>query len=186
MRGPSPSSTRAEAAALLACLYLEAPLCVASDSANVVRRMKQVTQGRTAARPLHLMPDGDIWTSVQTVAEQRGLESVRIVKCKGHATVEHLRRGDTDQWAMDGNQAADRLAERGRLSAPDSSLVRRYVDRHRARLVAFCFATNSMMLDIFKAVVKLNADPMRSAKRKVIGRFWQPRALSSEGSFKLA
>eukprot|EP00969_Alexandrium_andersonii_P323229 14281626-Alexandrium_andersonii.AAC.1 len=82
--GPSggrPSSTRAEALAVLAALGVDKPVVVALDSSNAHRRFQWILK---APRPHRfcwsLARDGDIWALVDAALRARGgaAESIKI------------------------------------------------------------------------------------------------------------
>ena len=55
------------------------------DHLNVVRHVSRILDGHVGRKPFELSIDGDLLALIEKMILQRGVESVRISKIKGHA-----------------------------------------------------------------------------------------------------
>ena len=76
--------------------------------------------------------NADLWSRLLVVMQQRGADDVKIVKVKGHATREDVRRGRVAEEDKTGNDGADELAvAAARSHAVPAELVQAAATRRR-------------------------------------------------------
>eukprot|EP00969_Alexandrium_andersonii_P335569 14830946-Alexandrium_andersonii.AAC.1 len=71
-RGRLPSSTRAEAHAILLAIHAATPLHIATDSGACVKRLRAILRGLPPPRPWPLVRDGDLWAAIAKAVHRRG------------------------------------------------------------------------------------------------------------------
>ena len=63
--------------------------------------------------PWSVMIDGDLWAVFHNLVMRKGAEAIKITLTKGHIKQEQVDSGTQTQRAKDGNDTADRLADKG-------------------------------------------------------------------------
>ena len=112
--GPLHSVQRAEMWSVILALQSSSAVHLGVDNLNVVRHVSGILAGRSGRKPFELCTDGDFLTVIQVIVRQRGSETVRISKVKGHADDEMVRTGRVRAIDKIGNDLADRAADFGR------------------------------------------------------------------------
>ena len=64
-------------------------------------------------RPWALTKNGDLWESIEDAVEEKGPNSVKVTKVKGHATNEMVAEGTVRKQDKEGNDISDTAADRG-------------------------------------------------------------------------
>ncbi len=90
----------------------ERPLLIKSDSKYVVNGCCSL-RFAWAALGWHKVHNADLWKELHALLEDRGRESVKVSKVKGHASRRDIRTGKVKLQDKIGNDAADRLATAG-------------------------------------------------------------------------
>ena len=112
--GPLHSVQRAEMWSVILALQSSSAVHLGVDNLNVVRHVSGILAGRSGRKPFELCTDGDFLTLIQVIVRQRGSETLRISKVKGHADDEMVRTGRVRAIDRIGNDLADRAADFGR------------------------------------------------------------------------
>ena len=135
------SSTRCELAAAILALLPPRPINIGIDNATVVGKGNEIIQharrreeekrtdergrpllGGTKSKLYRKTPykrkwaqtrDGDLWQLFEKLVKQRGPETVKITKVKGHATEEMVEQGKVEAEDKAGNDMADQAADQG-------------------------------------------------------------------------
>ena len=109
LNGAFASSNKAEATGTLPALFRTTPLHVGVDNSLAVPTLSKIINGtRTSnSKPWELIPHGDIWKKLGEAIQQRGTETTRITKVKGHATPQHIIDEITTEDHKEGNDIAD-------------------------------------------------------------------------------
>ena len=120
LQGTAQTNQRAELAAALYVLQVEArPVEIRSDSRYVTDGIN-IHIHRWKAQGWHQrrreISNADLWQKIYGLMQERSAESVRVVKVKGHATVEDVEAGRSSPFDKHGNDAADTLAVAGALA----------------------------------------------------------------------
>ena len=84
------------------------------DNLGVVRHVGRLLDGCRDSKPFELVNDGDLLLLIDRMLQQRGLDTVRISKVKGHADDGMVLRGQVRGEDKLGNDAADEAADFGR------------------------------------------------------------------------
>ena len=79
---------RAELWRVVLVLQAAAPLHLGVDNLNVVRHVGRLLDGVRNPCPAELSKDGDLILLIDRILEQRGRDTVRVTKVKGHADEE--------------------------------------------------------------------------------------------------
>ena len=130
------SSTRAELAAVIACLPKPGGLHIALDNRSVVDRCNAILSGAFVSRkPWGLLNDGDLWHTFVDSIKIRGAHSVAVTWTKGHSSWQRIA-SSTSHANTVGNSIADFAAEHGHEAAnlSDHRLV---LDHHAAKLTSY-------------------------------------------------
>ena len=93
------------------------------DNLGVVRHVDRLLGGCRGSKPLELVNDGDLLLLIDRMLHQRGLDTVRISKVKGHADDGMVLRGQVRREDRLGNDAADEAADFGRRRSVLLSLI---------------------------------------------------------------
>ena len=82
------------------------------DNSLAVATIGRIINGtRTSnSKPWEPTPHGDIWKKVEKAIQERGPETTRISKVKGHATQQHIIDQITTEEHKEGNDISDGLA----------------------------------------------------------------------------
>ena len=126
---------------------------------NAVKRLQTLVahQGRPTV-PEALAPDGDLWATIGSLVRQRGPDTVRISKVKGHATDEDVARGVSTAAHRAGNDGANDAAGKGVLADdPWQHFLLRGVEERRAAMRALAEKVLVAQRDIFAVLVKGSA-----------------------------
>ena len=109
------SSTRAEIAA--GVVAATAPMAVhqATDSMSYYKKFQKIKEGKNLIRkrPWNLHKDGDLWELLYNIILGRGITSLEVSWCKGHAKQEHIDKGLSSPLLKLGNDMADVNATKG-------------------------------------------------------------------------
>ena len=81
------------------------------DNLNVARTFGRLLDGGCLAKPLPLVKDGDLVALAQHMISTRGRETVRVIKCKGHAIDADVEQGRVRLEDQLGNAGADAAAD---------------------------------------------------------------------------
>ena len=104
------SSTRAEIAAGSIAMAANEEVHMGMDSQSFLTRaniiLQMVKDNRRPKRPWSIQKDGDLWPN-------KGPESIRISKVKGHATETNIEAGIATKEDKEGNDKADKYADEG-------------------------------------------------------------------------
>ena len=84
------------------------------DNLGVVRHVGPLLDGCRGPVPYELVNDGDLLLLIDRMLHQRGLDTVRISKVKGHADDDMVLHGRVREEDKLGNDAADEAADFGR------------------------------------------------------------------------
>ena len=91
--GPALSSGRMEAMGLYASLAIDGAANVGIDNASVVKRYHKLRKKGPGRKPWGMQHDGDIWCRIEEVMNDRGKDSHKATKVKGHATDADVAQG---------------------------------------------------------------------------------------------
>ena len=82
------------------------------DDPNAVGQLSKILHGHRnkVSKPWELVPHGDIWQKVENIVEQRGRDSSKVNKVKGHATEQHIKDKIANPIVKEGNDIANHLA----------------------------------------------------------------------------
>ena len=83
--GPSQTVQRAEVWGVILALQSSGVVHLGVDDLNVVRHVGRLLDGRIGFSLVELVNDGDLLLLIERMLQQRGLDTVRITKVKGHA-----------------------------------------------------------------------------------------------------
>ena len=141
LRGAHISSTRAEAMALLATMFLPRPICAASDSQVAVDRLKMILGDTNQCPPItgssaivsvagpwgkSSKPNGkdaDIWILMARALRARGPHTFDVLKVKAHCSRQQMEEGQISHRSWLFNQAADSNASMGTMPLFGSQIV---------------------------------------------------------------
>eukprot|EP00969_Alexandrium_andersonii_P325231 14370602-Alexandrium_andersonii.AAC.1 len=84
-----------------------------------------------------MQPDGDVWSQVAKLVEQRGSHAVAVSKVKGHSTDADIARCITDAVLKAGNDRVDQLAAEGRRRGQQHLVFERWIQVQEARYKQF-------------------------------------------------
>jgi hypothetical protein len=129
MAGQRNSSTRMEIAGFLIALMRNVPVLVGTDSQSLIDKANSIIRAirqqlanplwwitpnsSVLGKPWGLQPDGDLWQLVHEAIITRGVDTVALVKCKGHATTLMVEQGKVDADDKEGNDWSDIFATKG-------------------------------------------------------------------------
>ena len=85
VRGPLQSVQRVELWGVILALQCFSAVHLGVDNLNVVRHVSRILEDRVPCRPFELTFDGDLLTIIVRMVQQRGVQSVKVSKVKGHA-----------------------------------------------------------------------------------------------------
>ena len=83
--GPLQSVQRAEMWGVILALQASGAVHLGVDNPGVVRHVGRFFDGYRGPKPFELVNDGDLLLLIDRMLQQRGLDTVRISKVKGHA-----------------------------------------------------------------------------------------------------
>ena len=92
---------------------------------NVLRGVAALLSHGVPRTPLPLMKDGDLLTTIHSMLNLRGFDTVKVSKVKGHATRAMVAGGDVRLEDLIGNHGADAAADLGRLRQHDDVITAR-------------------------------------------------------------
>ena len=111
------SSTRAEIAAGIIAMAADIEVHMGTDSKAFMDRaiviLQMMKDQRKPKRPWSTQKDGDFWQVFCEMAKQKGPNSIKISKVKGHATEKNIQEGLATLKDKRGNDRADRAADEG-------------------------------------------------------------------------
>ena len=83
------------------------------DNLNVVRHVGRLLDGRIGSSLVELVNDGDLLLLIERMLQQRGLDTVRITKVKGHADDGMVLDARVRSQGRVGSDASDEAADFG-------------------------------------------------------------------------
>eukprot|EP00969_Alexandrium_andersonii_P369740 15475805-Alexandrium_andersonii.AAC.1 len=154
IRGPSVSSSRAEALAALTALCIPAPIRLVTDSQSVALGLARVLSAcsrriacevlQTGSGPRMLLHplynfavDGDVWQMAHIVSQDRRPGSLEVHKIKSHQSESVVDRGEEARADWEGNRSADEVAARASTSGFERLLL--CLGAYRVRLQRHLF-----------------------------------------------
>lgn len=148
------SSTRSEIAGGIIAIAADGPVHIGTDSQSfrdkATKLIDMVERGRKPKRPWSTQKDGDLWIMLHEMVRQKGCESIKITKVKGHATDVNVEDGKVDIKDKQGNDKADDYATKGLEGHGDDFLkVSRMLTQRQSRYVAFVANVHDHMLEAF-------------------------------------
>ena len=78
---------------------------------NVLQGVAALLSHGVPRTPLPLMRDGDLLTTIHSMLNLRGFDTVKVSKVKGHATRAMVASGDVRLEDLVGNNGADAAAD---------------------------------------------------------------------------
>ena len=138
---------RAELLGVILALQESSSLHLGVEDLNVVRHVGRLLDGVRHLCPAELSKDGDLILLINRILEQRGRDTVRVTKVKGHADEEMVQAGRVRDLDRIGNNAADEAADFGRRRVGFavigsrrnlSGVCRRLVSSHSGVTVSWC------------------------------------------------
>ena len=112
--GPLQSVQRAEMWGVILALQSSHAVHLGVDNLGVVRHVGRLLDGSHGSPPFELVNEGDLLLLLHRMLHLRGLDTVRITKCKGHADDAMVLNGRVREYDRLGNDAADEAADFGR------------------------------------------------------------------------
>ena len=120
--GSEQTNNRAELAAVLRVLRIEnRPVEIRTDSAYVhdgIKKHRFAWRARAWTTKRRKVRNADLWAAIDEILTSRPHGAVELVKVKGHATAEDVRRGRVALEDKQGNDEADTLAVAGAYVNP--------------------------------------------------------------------
>ena len=114
--GPLQTVQRAEMWGVILALQFSGAVHLGVDNPGVVRHVGRLLDGRTGSSPVELVNDDDLLLFIERMLHLRGLDTVRIIKVKGHANEGMVLDSRVREQDKVGNDAADDAADFGRRS----------------------------------------------------------------------
>ena len=148
--GPVQSVQRAEYWEVILALQAYSGIHIGIDNMNVLRGVAALLSHRVPRSPLPLMKDGDLLTTIHSMLNLRGFDTVKVSKVKGHATRAMVAGGDVRLEDLVGNNGADAAADLGRLRQHDDVITARR-DLLRVRRLWY-----PIMLDLHRFMVAIS------------------------------
>ena len=139
--GPLQSVQRADMWGVILALQSSSAVHLGGDILNVVRHVSGILAGRSGRKPFELCTDGDFLSLIEAIVRQRGADTVRLSKNKGHVDDEIVRTGSVRAVDKVGNDLADRAADYGRRRVPELVIDLR---RRMCLLVLFSSGATSL------------------------------------------
>ena len=149
IRGPLQSVQRAELWVVILALQCSSAVHLSVDNLNVVCHVSRILDGRVACRPFELTFDVDLLTIIERMVYQRGIQSVKISKVKGHADDDMVAVGSVRVEDKIGDDLADRAADFGRRRVSD------WVMDVRRRFVSACSSWYPVVLELHRFFVAI-------------------------------
>ena len=147
--GPIQSVQRAEYWGVILALQAYSGIHIGIDNMNVLGGVAALLSHRVPRSPLPLMKDGDLLTTIHSMLNLRGFDTVKVSKVKGHATRAMVASGDVRLEDLVGNNGADAAADLGRLRQHDDVITARR-DLLRVRRLWY-----PIMLDLHRFMVAI-------------------------------
>ena len=148
--GPIQSVQRAEYWGVILALQAYSGIHIGIDNMNVLRGVAALLSHGVPRSPLPLMKDGDLLTTIHSMLNLRGFDTVKVSKVKGHATRAMVASGDVRLEDLIGNHGADAAADLGRLRQHDDVITARR-DLLRVRRLWY-----PIMLDLHRFMVAIS------------------------------
>ena len=183
-QGAHTSSTRAEAMALLATLFLPRPIYAASDSKIAVDKIKRILGETNQCPPITgasavisvagpwgkaSKPNSkyaDIWVLMARALRARGPHTFDILKVKAHCTRQQMEEGQISQRNWLFNQAADGNASMGTMPPfwiPEHEQTALQAKVARSRTIVR--AIHDSMLAVLRASKETTREPVAVPSR---------------------
>ena len=149
IRGPLQSVQRAELWGVILALQCSSAVHLGVDNLNVVRHVSRILEGRVPCRPVELTFDVDLLTIIERMVHQRGVQSVKVSKLKGHADDGMVAVGRVRVEDRIGNALADRAADFGRRRVSD------LVIDVRGRSLSACSSWYPVVLELHRFFIAI-------------------------------
>ena len=117
---------------------------------NVLRGVAALLHHGVPRSSLPLTKDGDLLTTIHSMLNLRGIDTVKVSKVKGHATRAILASGDVRLEDLVGNNGADNASDLGSLRQHDDVITARR-DLLRVRRLWY-----PIMLDVQRFMVAIS------------------------------
>ena len=143
------SLCRAELWVVILALQCSSAVHLGVDNLTVVRHVSRIWDGRVAYRPFQLTFDGDLLIVIERMIQQRGVQSVKISKVKGHADDDMVAVGRVRVEERVGNDLTDRAADVGRRRVSD------FVMDVRRRFLSACSSWYPVVLDLHRFFIAI-------------------------------
>ena len=144
--GPLQTVQRAEMWGVILALQSSRALHLGVDNLGVVRHIGRLLDGFRGAAPFELVNDGDLLFLIDRMLRNRGLDTVRISKVKGHADDGMVLHGQVRRDDRLGNDAADEAADFGRRRVSPAVIdARRNLSGGLWSLVPYSFGSSSFL-----------------------------------------
>ena len=148
--GPLQSVQRAEMWGVISALQTSRAVHLGVDNLGAVRHVGRLHDGCRGPVPLKLVNDGDLLLLIERMLHQRGLDTVRISKVKGHADEDMVLHGRVREEDKLGNDAADEAADFGRRRVSPA-----VIDARR-NLSGVCGRWYPIILDLHRFVIAIS------------------------------
>ena len=122
-QGPPQTVRRAEMWSVILALQGSAVVHLGADKLNVVRLVARMITRGARVRPFELCVDEDLLTLIEDFLVERGRETVKITKVKGHADEDMVRGGRVRILDKIGNDLADRPTDIGHRRVPFQATI---------------------------------------------------------------
>ena len=127
-------------------------------------------------RPWDLVKNGDLWGSIEEAIKEKGPQTVKITKVKGHATDEMVAEGKVREEDKEGNDKADKAADKGAEETDNIAAAIGFVYARRHKL----YKKLMTRIQTFIIKVKKAQKERRERKKKEESRSerWEKRRKS--------
>ena len=149
----------------IAALLHEGPVNLACDNAGVCKRLQRILKGEKAPA-WALVRDGDIWSQIHRLAQQRGLESCAVTKVKSHIQERQVEQYGMTSFERRGNEHADVLASQGRDATRGHAALSTWLLQAKSRAVKVLARVHAVFAASLREAGKLRADPLVLARQR--------------------